>query len=218
MFQCHTWSGGFRGGEGTQAGHRGRREGSIQCWGQTQVCGGGGVSGLRFRGPRRTAARTDHRGSWGGALGQSRQRLRPRRTPRDEGRQGQAYSRRHPYALPPWSPTLPNTERFPHPGLGPSGETGARTGRKQPCDLLSPDTWTLLVLGSNRWQEVPTELAPHTPLREQGPSPPPTPQASEDKRHKASLGGMGHPARVSHTCNDQVDTPMGDGPTSATPT
>lgn len=115
--------------------------------------------------------------------------------PRDQGRQGQACSRRLHDALPGWSPALPNTAGFPHPGLGPSRKTGARTtGRKQPCDLLSPDALTLPVLGSNRWQEASTGQVPHTPPGERGPGPPPTIQASEERRD--GQGRRGHPART----------------------
>lgn len=118
-------------------------------------------------------------------------------SPRDQGRQGQAGSRRHPNALPSSSPALPNTVGFPHRGLGPSRKTGARrTGRKQPCDRLSLDTGTLPVLGNNRWREASTGWARHTPPRERGLGPPPTTQAPGDRRDRASQGRRGHPASI----------------------
>ena len=153
---------------------------------QTQV--GDGVS-CQIQRAEESSSQLGSQGLWGGAgrgYGPDAAHTVASLRPRDQGRQGQACSRRHPDTLPRWSPALPNTAGFPHPGLGPSRKTGARrTGRKQPCDLLSLDAGTLPVLASNRWQEASTEQAPHIPPRERGPGPPPTTQASEDRRDRA---------------------------------
>lgn len=81
-------------------------EGSPQrTWSDTGV---GGQSGIRH----------SSQGQLGRGVGQSRQWLWPRCTPGDQSRQGQACSRRHPYTLPPWTPTLANSE-ISTLGLGP---------------------------------------------------------------------------------------------------